>query len=269
MAESHNKTTKKIRGWNVVEPTVYQDDSGQARVNLRPDDFDALIKQQGIFLNVYRSVYCPNVKSIDGGEHNFDCPMCNGSGILDKYPITVRGVIQSQNNVKSLQMNGYQDDNEVLISIPTGIEIQYFTLIELKDFTDIYFQRVARSQGLIDNLKYKAKRVNMLIDQNGIEYDEGIDFNLTQDGQVQWKQNKGPDSEVIYSIHYEALVQFRATKAIHVNRFTQAKADNGIAHMKMSEQWMCTKEFLVRNKDVNGNDMIQNPIPKYEDETPE
>lgn len=265
----HNKTTKKIKGWNVVEPQVYKDDAPQERVNLNPEAFDKLINQKGIFVNVYRTTYCPNVKSVDGGEHNIDCDMCNGSGWLDLSPICVKAFIQSQNNEKSLQANGYVDDNTVLFTFPIGIELQYFTLIELRDFTDIYIQRVARSQGTIDNLKYKAKRVNLLVDSNGREYIEGSDFCLTNNGQVKWKSGKGPAPETIYSIHYEAIVQFRATTAIHVNRFTQATVDGGIAHVKMPEQWMCSKEFLVRNKDDQGEDMKPNPIPNYTEETPE
>lgn len=266
---SHNKTTKKVDGWNVVEPVVYQDDAPQERINLNPEKFDQLIKQKGVWVKVHRTTYCPNVKSIDGGEHNIDCEMCNGSGWLDLKPIKVRAFIQSQNNEKSLQVSGYVDDNTVLFTFPIGIELQYFTLIELVDFTDIYIQRVAKSSTKIDNLKYKAKRVNMLVDSNGKEYIEGTDFCLTRLGQIKWKANKGPSPETIYSVHYEALVQFRAIQAIHVNRFTQVTVPNGQAHIKMPEQWMCKKEFLVRNKDDDGNDMEPNPIPGYQDETPE
>jgi len=266
---NHNKTTKKVKGWNVVEPKVYKDDAPTERVNLDPAAFDKLINQKGVWVNIYRTTYCPNVKSIDGGEHNIDCDMCNGSGWLDMSPICVKAFIQSQNNEKNLQASGYVDDNTVLFSFPIGIELQYFTLLELRDFTDIYIQRVAKSQGMIDNLKYKAKRVNLLVDSKGKEYIEGTDFCVTKVGQVKWKSGKGPAPETIYSIHYEAVVQFRAVTAIHVNRFTQVTVDQGIAHLKMPEQWMCAKEFLVRNKDDAGNDLESNPIPKYTEETPE
>ena len=265
---SHNNITKKTRGWNVTEPKVYVDDSPESRVNLNPDDFEKLIKQKGVYMKVFRTTYCPNVKSIDGAEHNIDCDMCNGSGWLDKFPLKVRAFIQSQNNEKTIQLNGYVDDNEVMVTFPIGIEVQYFNLVELIDFTDIYIQRVARSQGSIDHLKYSAKRMNLVIDANDKEYDEGTDFCLTELGHIKWKTGKGPAPETIYSVHYEALVQYRATKAVHVNRFTQVTTDQGQAHMKMPEQWMCTKEFLVRRKDGN-TDILQNPIPGYKDETPE
>lgn len=270
MSKNHNDATNRAKGWNVVDPRQFEDSSPQERVNLDPEAFDQLIKQKGIFVNLYRTTYCPNVKSIDGGEHNIDCDVCNGSGWLDVYPICVKAFIQSQNNEKSLQSQGYVDDNEVMFTFPIGIELQYFTLIELRDFFDIYMQRVARSDTQVDSLKYKAKRINVAIDSNEIEYLEGSDFDLNKNGQIVWRTGKGPAAETIYSVHYEAKVQFRATKALHVNRFTQASGDaSQEVHIKMPEQWMCTKEFLVRNRDEDGNDIPRNPIPDYDEETPE
>lgn len=267
---SHNKTTKKVKGWNVVEPKVFNDENPTERVNLNPEAFDRLVQQKGVWVKISRTTYCPNVKSIDGGEHNIDCDICNGSGWLDMYPICVKAFIQSQNNEKSLQSQGYVDDNQVMFTFPIGIELQYFTLIELRDFYDIYMQRVARAPGQVDSLKYKAKRVNVAVDSNNVEYLEGSDFDLNANGQIVWRTGKGPAEEVIYSVHYEAKVQFRATQAIHVNRFTQATGDsNKELHIKMPEQWMCTKEFLVRNKDEAGDDIPKNPIPNYDEETPE
>lgn len=264
---SHNDTTKKIDGWNVVGPKVYKDDNPQERVSLGPDAFDRFLNQKGVWVKVFRTTYCPNVKSIDGAHHNIDCPLCNGSGFYDAKPICIKATINSQNKDTPDSVAGYVDDNEVLMTFPIGIELQYFTLIELRDFSDIYTQRVARSYGDIDQLKFKALRVNMLVDQNGIEYTEGTDFCLTSLGQVNWKDGNGPAAETIYSIHYEAAVRFRAVKAIHVNRFTQVKVDGGIAHMKMPENWMCTKEFLLRQQDESGEDLDENPVPGYEDET--
>jgi hypothetical protein len=270
MSKDHNDATNRVKGWNVVDPRSFEDSEPQERVNLDPEAFDRIIKQKGVFVKLYRSTYCPNVKSIDGGEHNIDCDLCNGSGWLDVYPICVKAFIQSQNNEKSMQAQGYVDDNTVMFTFPIGIELQYFTLIELRDFTDIYIQRVARAPGQKDSLKYKALRVNVLVDKNNIEYLEGSDFSIDQNGRIEWKPGKGPAEETIYSVHYEAKVQFRATTAIHVNRFTQVSGDaNSEVHIKMPEQWMCTKEFLVRNRDEQGNDIPANPIPDYDEETPE
>ena len=266
----HNKTTKKVQGWNVREPFVRDDLASQERVNLNPDSFDKLIKQHGVQVKVFRTVYCPNVKSIDGAEHNVDCDMCNGSGFLDIRPLCIEVFIQGQSLEQLHASEGFSDGNTVSITFPIGIELQYFTLIELMNHSEIFFQRIARSEGDIDRTKYRALRVNVLIAKNGVEYFEGTDFKLNANGDIVWKDGKGPLPGEIYSINYEANIQFRAIKALHTNRFEQVKVNNGqIAEMKFPEQWVCTKEFLVKRKGFNGEELLPNPIPGYKEETPE
>lgn len=262
---SHNNSTKKQTAWTVKEPVKRVDPNPNQRLSFEQDAFDRLINQQGCVVNVYRTMYCPNVKSIDGAEHDIDCqvPGCNGSGFLDRHPLQITAAIQNQNLDKYQFVEGMVDGNSVVMTFPIGIELQYFTLVELIDHTDIFFERVKRSQGDIDILKYNAKRVNVCIDQNGIEYFECIDFKLDPNGNIQWKSGKGPDPRTIYSVHYEALVQFRATRALHVNRFVQVKdPDDGgkVAFIKANEEWILTKEFLVKRADQDGNEMLPNPI---------
>lgn len=268
---SHNNTTQKVQGWSVREPVLRPDLANEPnRVNLDPTKFDNLIKRHGVKVHIFRSMYCPNVKSIDGGEHNIDCTLCNGSGFLDTRPITMDVFIQNQTLDQLHAVEGMHDGNTVMMSFPIGIELQYFTLIELCDHSEIFFQRIARSDGDLDRLKYKALRVNILIDQDGVEYFEGSDFKLNSNGDILWLQGKGPYTDTIYSIHYESRIQFRAIKAMHTNRFEQVKlSDGNIAQVKFPEQWMCTKEFLVRRQGTNGEDLLPNKIPHYEEETPE
>lgn len=267
----HNKTTKKQKAWDVKDAKLHDDGDPKGRVDLRVDEFDRMIEQKGVNVCVYRSSYCPNVKSVDGAEHEIDCPLCNGSGFIDRNPIKVKAFLQNQDLERMMDAQGGQHDgNSVLMTFPIGVELQYFTRIDLVDFTDIYFQRVMRKEGSnIDVLKYKACRVNMIIDQDGIEYFQGQDFKLDPNGNIMWLDRK-PDDYKIYSIHYECHVQFRATRAMHVNRFTQYKApgEPKVEHIKMMEQWLCTKEFLLRRKDINtGNDLQEGPFDDHQNTT--
>lgn len=259
---SNNRVTKKKKAWDVKDNKLLPDTNARGRVDLRVEDFDTLIEQKGVNLFVYRTMYCPNVKSVDAAEHEIDCPLCNGSGFLDKNPIKSKGFIQNQDLERMMEVTaGQHDGNSVLITFPIGIELQYFTLIELCDFTQIYFQRVLRlDTNLVDNLKYKACRVNQIVDKNSVEYFQGQDFVIDPEGNIKWLTRK-PANGVIYSVHYECHVQFRATRAMHVSRYTQYKAPGEplVEHIKLPEQWLCTKEFLVRRKGPNGNDALQGP----------
>lgn len=285
MSYGHNKKTKGAKGWNVKDSKVLNDTDAVQRVDLRPDDFDRMIEQKGVNLKVYRTSYCPNVKSVDGAEHEIDCQLCNGSGFIDRNPLCTKGFLQNQELERMMEtVAGQHDGNSVLITFPIGVELQYFTRVELVDFTDIYFQRVMRKpESTIDVLKYKACRINMVIDSNGVEYFQDQDFKIDPNGNIAWiftvddsgpdpvnVITRGPADNVIYSVHYECHVQFRATRALHVNRFTQYKApgEPQVEHIKMMEQWLCTKEFLLRRKDINtGADLQEGPFDNHTNTT--
>jgi len=264
---SHNSNTNKRTAWNVKEPkkTNRSPDSGQVLTN--PEAYDTLIKNHGVRVKVYRTMHCPNVKSVDGAEHEIDCdiPGCNGSGWVDVAPIETLAFIQNQSLEKMPFVEGQVDGNTVAATFLTGIELQYFTLVELIDFTDIFFQRVSRSNTNTDNLRYAAKRVNVIMDKNSKLYYQCIDFELDPNGNIKWKNGKGPMPGTIYSVHYESAVRFRATQAMHANRFGQKKVSGGVEYHKFPEQWALTKEFLVKRRDQDGNEIKPNDYEASED----
>jgi hypothetical protein len=195
----HNRTTKKKKSWNVKESVIRPEEDARNRIDLKPDEFDRLIKQKGVIARVFRTTYCPNVKSVDGAEHEIDCTICNGSGFIDLDPICCHVFIQTQELDKLPNIEGFVDGNTVLITFPIGVEIQYFTKIELHDFTDIFPQRVLRKRGdLTDVLKYSACRVNLLIGKDGTRYYDGIDFRLDLNGNIRW-QNPGDQQLATFS----------------------------------------------------------------------
>lgn len=265
----HNKKTKKQKGWDVREPKVRPDTAARERVDVNPEAFDRLIEQKGVNVKVYRSMYCPNVKSVDGAEHEIDCTLCQGSGYIDLDPIVTKSFLQTQGLEKIEGQGGYHDGNTVLASFQIGIELQYWTLIELCDYTDIYYQRLIRREGFdIDNLKYKACRMNAVIDRQGNRYYQDQDFKLNPNGSILWTGTRRPEDGEVYTVHYEKHSQFRAVKAMHANRFTQYKASGQpeVEHIKLPEQWMISKEFLLRRKDINTNeDLQQGPYDTHED----
>jgi len=261
----HGKEKDNVKGWknykdSVQVPAVTKNE----RVDFDVAKFDKIIEQKGVRFNVFRTSFCPRVKSVDGAEHEIDCPLCHGSGWLDRNSIQTKGVIQNQDLEKLIHREGLVDENSVAVTFKIGINLQYFTMVELIDFTDIYFQRVLRNEdGDIDVLQYNACQVNMLVDYFGVEYEQGRDFKICK-GNVEWIGNK-PANNVPYTISYEAPVQFRATRAIHVNRFTQFNNGAVDEHIKMPEQWILTKDYIVnKTQNVNGTERIQGKFDDHE-----
>ena len=251
------------KGWQpksiAARPTPPENQKG--KVALQPDKFDNLVSQQGVKVRVYRTTFCPNVKSVDGAEHDISCPLCHGSGFVDRYPIETYAVIQSQELDTKHFAEGLFDGNSVKATFMQGVELQYFTLVELLDFTDLYFERVKRQLGLVDVLRYPGIRVNLLIDANGQEYFEGSDFRLNPSGDIMWlPESRQPERGVICSINYDTQVRFRAIKAGHVNRFAQVSVGNQTQMVKMNEFWTLQKSYLVERKDLDGHPIIPNRI---------
>lgn len=356
MPYGHNNTTLRRIGWDVKESKIGPAPSNQGRVDFDPSKFDLLLQQKGVIVKIYRSTYCPNVKSVDGAEHEIDCELCNGFGFLDVDPICIKALIQAQELDKLPQIEGLVDGNTVLMTFPIGVEMQYFTKIVLHDFTDIYFQRVMRKPGsLTDVLKYSACRVNVLIDKNGRRYYQDRDFALDHNGNIKWltpgdqqlvafsavpdagtfmitwgghtttaiqwnasvndiqsalralpglenvvvsipsassflitysdvdspvalatstssltsssnpvtiqitnntPKPRKPNNGLPYTIHYEAMAQYRAVAASHVSRFTQIPSGDQVEYIKMPEQWYCKKEFFPKRNDKFSNATI-------------
>jgi hypothetical protein len=257
------KRKPRPQGWKQSPPVKLPGTRTSDRVDLEPAKFKKLIESKGTRVRVFRTTFCPNVKSIDGGEHQIDCDICGNNGWLDVRPIETIAFIQNQNFEKMIFSEGLFDGNSVAATFDFDISLQYFTLVELVDFPEIFYQRVKRQKGNLDILKYRAHSVNLLIDQNGKEYFPDNDFVLDLNGSVRWNPNKGPDPGCIYTIHYNGSIQFRAVRAMHVNRFTQVfSPENGgtIEHLKLPEQWLLQKEFLVKRKDKDGNEILPNLI---------
>lgn len=257
-----------MRSWDTKKKVFVQGKNSAGRVDLDPEAFEKLLKEKGSRVKVFRTTYCPNVKSIDGAEHNIDCKLCNGSGFLDVNHICTIAFLQSQSLEKMAAVEGMIDGNAISATFPAGIELQYFTLVQLEDFTEPFFQRIKRQRGNVDVLKYKATRVNVLIDQRGKVYEGDNHFTLDANGNIMWKPDQGPDEGTIYTIHYDCAVQFRAVRAMHTNRFTQVfTKDNGggIYHVKLPEQWLLQKEFLVKRTDRDGNEILPNLIVEKTD----
>jgi len=263
----HNKKTKNRTAWSVKESVIRPETDPMERVDLDPYKFSRLIEQKGVAVKIFRTSYCPNVKSVDSAEHEIDCQLCNGSGFIDLEPLCTKAFLQSQDLEKMHHVEGLVDGNHVAMTFPIGIELQYFTKIELEDFTEIYFQRVLRNpDSLTDVLKYKACRVNFVMDSSGVRYYQDSDYKIDVNGNIAWLETASatvPADNKIYTIHYEAPVQYRAVRAMHVNRFSQYKTDGSVEHLKFPEQWLVCKEFLVKRLDVNGVETKQGPFDNH------
>lgn len=253
--------------WNPKPPAQVpkRQISTKSRSFLKPEQFDELIKQQGVPVRIWRSLLCPNVKGIDSGEHEFDCQVCKSSGFLDLSPLDTIAVILDQSLEKAQEAEGYVDHATAKATFLSGVTLQYFTLVEVLNHYDTFIERVKRQPGEIDRLKYSAVQVNALTDGQR-QYYAGTDFNLDPNGDLKWILGRGPATGTIYSIHYAMALKFRAVQALHANRFAQSDAGGGnVAFTRMPECWLLQRVYLADRKDYKGNTLAPNLIRNPDD----
>ena len=229
--------------------------------SLTPEQTNKLVYTLGIPVKVFVTCLCPNVKSVDGGENEIDCNLCNGSGFIDRNPIETLAVV-TQNQLRPHHYEeGIYDGSKCHMTFLTGIEIHYFYLVEIKDFIRPYYQRLKRSKSGTDVLNYNAKKINLLISKDGLEYYADTDFTINADGNIKWNTDRGPAEGTIYSINYEAPMRYRAVAAENMARFAKKHTKSKeIEISKLNERWVMQLDYIVKRKDYAGNELNRNLI---------
>lgn len=247
----------------VINPQVNKTKDYNAKfksISIDNTKSDQFLQDQGVRVKVYKSFLCPNVKQIDDGLHQLECSLCR-RGFVDKDPIETWSYIQSQAINKVFGKDGSFDDSHAAATFISGVELNYFSKIELVDFTSTFFERIQRQEGDIDRLKYSAHAVNYLLDQHGREWQSGQHFELSTTGDIKWVSFDRPDKATIYTVHYSYPVTFRAIQALHINRFGQSNFKNENRQMvEFQQQWIIKRDFLLDRTDVDNSPLSPNQI---------
>lgn len=128
-------------------PDVQNFNPSMAPPYIKVKDLNTMIFQQGVRVRVYKTLWCPNRKSIDGAEHEVDCKLCRGSEFIDVKPIESFCFLQAQ--TKENQINpenvGYNYEEGISFgSFIGGVELSYYTKVELVDYAEEHKQLVQR-----------------------------------------------------------------------------------------------------------------------------
>jgi hypothetical protein len=117
-------------------------------------DLNTFVYTRGVRAKVYKTLWCPNVKSIDGAEHNIDCPLCHGTSFLDLDPISTHVAFQGQQKEHSISPENLGSNWEEATTMATflsGVELSYYTKVVLPDFTHITKELVQRQATGLDS----------------------------------------------------------------------------------------------------------------------
>lgn len=232
-------------------------------LKLDPKELNSLIFKKGVRVTVWDILPCPNVKSIDGREHEINCHLCDGNGYLDENPVETFAYTQSFNKDLLKNIEGTVTEWEegvAFFSFLVGVNLSYFSKVVLTDYAKPYYEQVQRQAGNSDKARYPIFSVKVLRDKNGVKYTEGTDFTVAE-GMVKWNENKGPSTGTIYSINYNSNVVYRCISALHQGRYgTNEVQVPTLEVVEYPEQWKVKLDYLITQKRADGSTIDPNNI---------
>lgn len=233
-------------------------------------NLDQLVEDLGVRVRVWKSSTCPNMTSLESFDHDPNCPVCDNN-MIDFDCFETIAMFQQQDLSEQFKVHGTFSIDEVLVTFKAGVSIQTFAKIEILDFKEEFYELVQKQDGGIanpDKLKYPACEVTavFVIRNNQKErFYQGADFDLDLNGSIVWKGSHIPADREIYTVYYKYHPVYRATKAVHRDRFSQynnlrdlsaskipasaIKNVNGRTFVKLPEEWVLRRDFLLDRKD--------------------
>lgn len=134
------------------------------------------------------------------------------------------------------------------------------------------YQEVEYRPKSVDSLQFPAKCVQILRDSNNIEYNEGVDFMVGSEGDIQWidgKRNPGIDPVTgkgrLYGIRYMYVAFWYVQQLINEVRITNTSDANAPARLPYHA--VIQREYVYHNKprgdkkDTN----VKNETPRTQD----
>lgn len=232
-------------------------------VQLDPRDLNSLIYKKGVRVKIWDIIPCPNVKSIDGREHEINCHLCDGNGYLDENGRETLAFSQSYSKDLLKNPEGIiteWEEGVAYLSFLVGVNLSYFSKVMLLDYAKPYYERVQRQSGSADKVRYPIHKVNIIRDKNGVRYVQDTDF-IVEEGMVKWLSGKGPATGVIYGINYDTNVVYRCMSALHQGRYgTNEVKVPELQVVEYPEQWKVKLDYLITQKRSDGTTIDPNQL---------
>jgi hypothetical protein len=235
--------------------------------------FDDALRSQGVPLIHYRAMVCPlgvHDKDDTLRKVHIDHAGCSG-GYLYKKIGCITGLFSSQNTDPTFEDPGMFDGSTASVSFPRRYEdtdqtvyVVKFDRFYLADDTILWPQWELVEHNAVamhDRLHFPARKVEHLIDNQGNEYKECVDFDVDTEGQIKWRlDGKSPGFDLdtsekrgrVYTAWYLYQPFWIAKRLVHDLRVVQAEdEETGIRKtVRMPFQATLVRENVFENEQV-------------------
>jgi hypothetical protein len=176
-------------------------------------DVDAHIESSGHEVLWYRAIQCP-CRNRQTGKAKYDCGLCDGIGFQYIDPETIKVVIQGRNYRKDAKTIGFVDMGTCNITWPRGkVPGAWDKIVEKKEIAVITNEILTRGQtDTLGNSREKVRHkhlisVEICVDQDGVRYAQGINFDIKNDRYIDWTGPAPVDGKQ-YSLRYLAHPEY-------------------------------------------------------------
>ena len=225
------------------------------------DRLDQLILDLGVRIRLYKSTLVPSMTSLESMDQDLN-DTASSNNMVDFDCVETIALFQQQDLMKQFQIHGTFHIDEILVSFLSGQTLAPFAKIEVLDFKEDFYELVQRQEDTsVDQLKYKACEILGVFTYDRAtktteRYHQGADFEVDQNGNIEWLSAHRPADKEIFSIYYQFHPIYRAQKAVHRDRFSQynnrvqnIKAPkvtvDGKTYVKLPETWVVKRDYLL------------------------
>jgi hypothetical protein len=112
----------------------------------------------------------------------------------------------------------------------------------------------------VDRLRHPAVSISDLIDANGVSYEEGVDFKISDSGAIVWLGQKRPGwnatigKGVVYSVRYMYTPYFIVDRILHEIRVSQSTRQDGKSFKRFLERMPYQVQVIRENAFLNSKD---------------
>lgn len=228
--------------------------------------FDNLTRNQGVLLTHWRAMRCPiGMTDMYDDRQNHGTHSCSNGFIYSMAGKVTCQFVSNSDNDRQVDA-GLIDGSTVQCSAPRyyddketePVHIVPFDRFYLDDetITVVNWQLAQHNLSGIDKMRYPVVMVELLIDNQGIEYKQGIDFNVSN-GVIVWT-GKRPAFDLeaekggVYTVRYRYRPYYIVSALQHEVRLVRNRALDGEQTVERTGQaFSLQREHIFENAQNN------------------
>lgn len=232
--------------------------------SIRGVSFDQLLNQRGIRMIHKKAIPCMNIESTSYQAHQPDCSFCDDSGIIYYDSKEIWGVFTGNSIEKTFEAHGVWEVGTAVVTLPTeypdGDQADFNTYDKLviPDFTVRLWElkEYEPTSNKKQLLRYDVSSVEYASSiTNGQQkfYRVGIDFNIADDGSIEWVDGKEPSYDYenqrgeVIGWAYFANPVYIVLQCLRELRITQELIGGVKQARRLPQQVLVRRDFMADN----------------------